>query len=52
VGEGDRLRRGERFGLIMFGSRVDFFLPPEVRPTVRPGDRVRAGASVIGEVPS
>ena len=50
VGEGDRVRRGERFGLIMFGSRVDLFLPPEVRPAVRKGDRVRAGTSVVGEV--
>jgi len=52
VGEGDRLRRGERFGLIMFGSRVDLFLPPEIRPAVRKGDRVRAGTSIVGEVPS
>ncbi|MBI5505672.1 MAG: phosphatidylserine decarboxylase family protein [Deltaproteobacteria bacterium] len=42
-----RVSRGERFGLIMFGSRLDVFLPPQVRPAVRVGDRVRAGASVI-----
>ena len=47
---GDRLGRGERFGMIMFGSRVDLFLPVGVCPTVRPGDRVRAGASVVAEV--
>ena len=52
VGAGDRVRRGERLGLIMFGSRVDLFLPPEVRPAVRPGDRVRAGTTIVGEAPS
>lgn len=52
VGEGDRVRRGERFGLIMFGSRVDLFLPPEIRPAVRKGDRVRAGTSIVGEMPA
>jgi phosphatidylserine decarboxylase len=48
---GDRLARGERFGMIMFGSRVDLYVPPDVRVCVRPGDRVHAGATVIGEVP-
>jgi len=52
VGEGDRVRRGERFGLIMFGSRVDLFLPPEIRPAVRKGDRVQAGTSIVGELPA
>jgi len=42
-----RVSRGERFGLIMFGSRLDVFLPPQARPSVRVGDRVRAGSSVI-----
>jgi phosphatidylserine decarboxylase len=50
VGVGDRVRRGERFGLIMFGSRVDFFLPAGVEARVGPGDRVRAGSSVVAEV--
>lgn len=44
--------RGERFGLIMFGSRVDVFLPPKVRPRVVVGDRVSAGASVLAMVTS
>jgi phosphatidylserine decarboxylase len=48
---GDRLARGERFGMIMFGSRVDLYVPPDVRVCVRAGDRVHAGATVIGEVP-
>lgn len=44
---GERLRRGERFGLIRFGSRAEVLLPPDCRPTVRPGDRVRGGETVI-----
>lgn len=51
VGPGDHVRRGERFGMIMFGSRVDFFLPPDVKPVVKPGDRVKAGATVVAETP-
>lgn len=50
VGPGDRVQRGARFGMIMFGSRVDLYLPPGVEPVVRKGDRVRAGSSVIAEV--
>ncbi|HEV7734801.1 MAG TPA: phosphatidylserine decarboxylase family protein [Candidatus Binatia bacterium] len=49
---GDRLERGERYGLIMFGSRVDIFLPPDVKPMVAKGDRVTAGSSVIAEIPA
>ena len=42
-----RLARGERFGLIMFGSRVDVYLPPNARLAVKPGDVVRAGESTL-----
>jgi len=45
---GDELRRGERYGLIRFGSRVDVYLPPGAAVNVRRGDKVRAGESVIG----
>ncbi len=48
---GDVLGRGERIGLIKFGSRVDVFLPPGSRITVENGQRVKAGESVIGELP-
>jgi phosphatidylserine decarboxylase len=41
---------GQRVGLIMFGSRVDHFLPAEYRATVKVGDHVKAGESVIGEL--
>jgi phosphatidylserine decarboxylase len=47
VAPGDRVQRGARFGMIMFGSRVDLYLPPGVEPVVRKGDRVRAGTSVV-----
>jgi phosphatidylserine decarboxylase len=41
--------RGERVGMIKFGSRVDVFLPAEFRVTVKEGDRVQGGLSVLGE---
>ena len=46
----DRIQAGQRIGLIMFGSRVDHFFPPEYRVTVSMGQRVRAGESVIGAI--
>jgi len=48
VGTGEHLGRGERFGLIRLGSKVDLYLPPSVSVRVKVGDRVRAGESVIG----
>ena len=44
---GDRVGRGERVGLIKFGSRVDVLLDTSAIPQVKVGDRVRGGASVI-----
>lgn len=41
--------QGQRMGLIRFGSRVDVFLPPGARPRVQPGERTRAGQTVIAE---
>jgi len=46
----DTVRCGERIGLIMFGSRVDHFIPPDYRVVVKLGDKVRAGESIIGEL--
>ena len=51
VGVGDVLGRGQRYGVIMFGSRVDVYLPSDVRPVVQKGARVVAGESVLGELP-
>ncbi len=48
----DRVSAGQRIGLIMFGSRVDHFIPPDYRVTVALGDRVRAGETVLGELKS
>ena len=44
---GERIERGERVGLIKFGSRVDLFIPLDFSPQVALGDRVRAGSSWI-----
>jgi len=46
----DRIEPAQRIGLIMFGSRVDHFIPQQYRVTVSPGDRVRAGETVLGEL--
>jgi len=44
---GDHVAKGERVGLIKFGSRVDVFLGPEWEIAVKPGDRVQGGSSVL-----
>lgn len=51
VRPGQTLKKGERLGIIMLGSRVDVELPPGVEPTVKTGDRVRAAASTIARRP-
>ena len=48
---GDVVRAGQRVGLIRFGSRVDILLPASASLSVRAGDRVRAGESVVGVLP-
>jgi phosphatidylserine decarboxylase len=45
---GDFLARGERFGLIKFGSRVDVLMEPDVALRIKIGDHVRAGSSILG----
>ncbi len=45
---GDRLERGQRVGLIKFGSRVDVLLDPSAQVKVKVGDQVKGGASVLG----
>jgi phosphatidylserine decarboxylase len=45
---GDRLRKGQIFGLIRFGSRVDLYLPTTVKPVVWIGQHVKGGESIIG----
>ena len=48
VEPGQPLARGERLGLICFGSRVDLYLPGDSQVQVKTGDRVKAGSSIIG----
>jgi phosphatidylserine decarboxylase len=44
---GDSLARGERVGMIRFGSRVEVLLDPRYRVQVRPGEHVRGGSSIL-----
>ena len=50
VMQGDDVQAGQRFGLIRFGSRLDVYLPADSRVTAAPGQRVRAGETVIGHL--
>ena len=50
VRTGDQVQRGEIFGAILFGSRVDVYLPHKVQVQVREGDRVKGGKSVLGVI--
>jgi len=50
VGAGDRLEKGERFGLIRFGSRVDVYFPPDADIKVQMGDTVKAGETILGYI--
>ena len=50
VNKGDIVSKGERFGLIKFGSCTEIFVPTNVEIMVSPGDKVRGGVSVIGRV--
>ncbi len=47
---GDRLARGERFGMIKFSSRTDLVLPARVRVEIKVGARVRGGETIIGRI--
>jgi phosphatidylserine decarboxylase len=45
---GDNLKRGERFGLIMFGSRTDLYLPRGCQLEINEGQRVKGGETILG----
>ena len=49
VQAGDTIKRGQRFGMICFGSRLDVYLPPETEIRVSVGERVQAGSSILGK---
>ncbi len=50
VKEGDSLKKGERFGMIKFSSRVDICLPSSFRVMIREGDKIKAGKTVIASL--
>jgi phosphatidylserine decarboxylase len=49
--QGDKVQRGERIGLVRFGSRVDLWVPRNVEILVAPGDNVQGGSSVLARWP-
>ena len=48
--EGDEVIRGERVGMIKFGSRVDIFFPPAATVKVQMREKVKVGLTIIGEI--
>jgi len=50
VKENEKVKQGDIYGMILFGSRVEITFPSTIRLTVKKGDRVKAGITVIGEV--
>jgi phosphatidylserine decarboxylase len=48
---GQRVTRGQRYGFIRFGSRVDVYLPPESRPVASMGDKVYATETILATLP-
>ena len=50
--EGEMVSRGDRIGIIRFGSRVDLFIPPGWEVTCREGDKVKVGETVLARIPS
>jgi phosphatidylserine decarboxylase len=48
VHEGEQVQKGQRFGMIKFGSRVDLYLPPTTQVCVKPAEKVKAGATLMG----
>ena len=47
---GDKLRRGKRYGMIKFGSRLDVYLPKDVKIKVKAGDKIKAGETILGQM--
>ncbi len=50
VRPGDKVTRGERYGFIRFGSRVDVYLPLESKPVVSLGDKVQGGSQLLAHL--
>jgi phosphatidylserine decarboxylase len=51
VRKGDRVVRGQRFGLIRFGSRLDIYLPQNIRVHAQPGQKAYGGKTILGYLP-
>ena len=51
VKKGDRVEKGQRFGLICFGSRLDIYLPENTALQVRLGEKTLAGKTILGYLP-
>jgi phosphatidylserine decarboxylase len=51
AGVGDELKKGQRFGMIRFGSRTELYLPLEAEILVKTGDHVSGGSTVIARLP-
>ena len=51
IGEGEKVVRGERYGFIRFGSRVDVYLPTDARAEVAIGDKVSASSTILARLP-
>ncbi len=51
AGVGDELKKGERFGMIRFGSRTEVYLPLNAKPLVNVGDHVFGGSTIIARLP-
>ena len=49
---GDQVKKGERYGFIRFGSRVDVYLPLTAEPLVTVGDRVSATSTILATLPN
>ena len=47
---GDTLNAGDRYGMIKFGSKVDIYLPADIKLSVKTGDNVYAGVTILGVV--
>jgi phosphatidylserine decarboxylase len=48
IHEGEQVQTGQRFGLIKFGSRMDLYLPTDTKISVKPSEKVKAGATRMG----
>lgn len=50
IDKGDKLKAGNRFGMMKFGSRMDILVPPQIAVLARKGDRTIAGETILGKI--